>query len=75
MTWRFCILICVALAGCGRLSGGEAVAVVPGSQVQPGLASCLASIGRADVAREPDAPLSNGETEALLTCISERAAS
>lgn len=75
MTRCFCILICVALAGCGRLSGGEAVAIVPGSQVQPGLASCLATIGRADVALNPDAPLSDGETAALLGCVSERAAS
>lgn len=75
MTRCLCILMCVALAGCGRLSGGEAPAVVPGSQVQPGLASCLASIGRADVARDPEAPLSNDETSGLLTCVAQRAAS
>lgn len=69
MTLRALVLL--ALAGCSG-PGGASIAV-DGSRVQSGLASCLATIGRADVAIDPGGPLDDGETEAFLTCVSDRA--
>ena len=63
---------CALLAGCNAVTSGRSVAVAD-STVQPGLASCLATIGRADVAVDPAAPMSTGEIEALLGCTAERA--
>ena len=60
-----------AVAGCNP--GGTGPRVV-GSQVQPGLAVCLATIGRADVAAVPEAPMSDAEIAALVDCTAERAA-
>ncbi|WP_179378248.1 hypothetical protein [Jannaschia marina] len=68
------LLLAGALAGCNAL-GGPRSAAVPGAEVQPGLASCLASIGRADVAVDPDAPMSAAEIDALVGCTAERAGS
>ncbi|CTQ48995.1 hypothetical protein [Jannaschia donghaensis] len=66
-------LAVLVLAGCNAVGGtGRSVAVAD-SQVQPGLASCLATIGRADVAVVPDAPMSDAEIEALLSCTADRA--
>ena len=63
----------VALAGCNAGgSGGPSIAVAD-SQVEPGLASCLATIGRADVAVDPAAPMSDAEISELLDCTAERA--
>ncbi|TFL19422.1 hypothetical protein [Jannaschia formosa] len=41
--------------------------------VTPGLASCATAIGRPDLAVDPDAPMSQAEIEALLTCTAARA--
>ncbi|MCK0168142.1 hypothetical protein MWU52_11310 [Jannaschia sp. S6380] len=59
----------VLLTGCQP--GGRAL--VAGEGVTPGLASCLASIGRPDVAADPDAPMSEAEIAGLLACTSDRA--
>ena len=65
------LLPLLALAGC-QATGPQAVPfAAPG--VEPGLAVCLAAIGRADVAAAPDAPMSNGEIAGLLACTSQRA--
>lgn len=62
------------LTACNPLASGEGRSItVADSEVQPGLASCLATIGRPDVAVDPDAPLNNAEIEALLGCTTERA--
>lgn len=69
------LVCCVVVSACNPLAGGgraPSIAVAD-SAVQPGLASCLATIGRADVAVDPDAPMSNAEIEALLGCTADRA--
>lgn len=65
------LVLCAALTGC-NVAGGSRVSVAD-ETVQPGLASCLTAIGRADVAADPDAPMSNAEIGALLDCTSDRA--
>ena len=64
-------LVLCAVAGCTPTG---ATPRVVGSQVQPGLAVCLATIGRADVAVVPEAPMSDAEIAALVDCTAERAA-
>lgn len=72
MTARFLLLACaVLITGC-NVAGGGGVAFT-GSEVQPGLASCLFAINRPDVAAEPDAPMSLTEIAALVNCTAERA--
>lgn len=66
-----CIL---ALAGCGFGGGDAPEVIVAADEVTPGLASCLSAIGRADVAADPDAPMSTAEIAGLIECTSERAA-
>lgn len=73
MTRGILLISMFALSGCNALSGPTDSITVPDSQVQPGLASCLATIGRADVAVAPDAPMTTAEITALLACTSERA--
>ncbi|SFJ38995.1 hypothetical protein [Jannaschia pohangensis] len=62
------------LAGC--IGGGEtgtSQALATGDGVAPGHASCLAAIGRPDVAMDPEAELTKTEITEFLACISERA--
>ncbi|CTQ31388.1 hypothetical protein [Jannaschia rubra] len=59
------------LAGC--VADGPRPAFTAGDGVTPGLASCLSAIGRADVAADPEAPMSAVEIQGLLTCTAERA--
>ncbi len=66
------LLTCCVLPGCNPIGGDRSIAVAD-SAVQPGLASCLASIGRGDVAVEPGADMSPAEIEALVECTAERA--
>lgn len=74
MTRVVLLMCCVAVSACNPLAAGRAPSIaVADSAVQPGLASCLATIGRADVAVDPDAPMSNAEIEALLGCTADRA--
>lgn len=71
MTRGAILLVLSVLTGC-NVAGGNRVSVADGS-VQPGLASCLTAIGRADVAVDPDAPMNDAEIGALLTCTADRA--
>ena len=59
----------LALSACNQATA-PAVSV---SEVQPGLASCLAAIDRPDVAADPDAAMSPAEIEALVDCTADRA--
>lgn len=65
------MLLPFALAGCQ--AGAPAVVPFAAPGVEPGLAVCLAAIGRADVAASPDAPMSRGEIAGLVACTAERA--
>jgi hypothetical protein len=49
------------------------VSALASEEVSPGLASCLLSIDRPDVARDPGAAMSQTEIEALVTCTARRA--
>ena len=63
---------CVAQGGAG---GTPSAADFVGQDiaVTPGLASCATSIGRPDLATNPDAPMSTQEIEALIACAAARA--
>lgn len=68
------LLLVAALAACN--AGGTVRPTDPAvfdAAASAGLASCLGAIGRADVAADPSAPMSQGEIEALLRCTSDRA--
>lgn len=60
----------LAVSACNIADGGPTLAVI---EVQPGLASCLVAIDRADVVADSDAAMSAAEIEALVGCTAERA--
>ncbi|MEL6587327.1 MAG: hypothetical protein AAFY65_13750 [Pseudomonadota bacterium] len=75
MTGRaIALLLPVLCAGCNLGEGGGGVTTtVENAAVEPGHASCLAAIGRADVALDPTADMSTEEIDAFVRCIGERA--
>ncbi|MEM7641874.1 MAG: hypothetical protein AAF366_05045 [Pseudomonadota bacterium] len=75
---RVLLLLVLPLAACNAANPAYEARVMAladaNEEVSPGLASCLLSIGRPDVALDPAAEMSPQEIEQLILCTAERAA-
>jgi hypothetical protein len=74
------LLLAPALAACVPVTGSPAyerrvlTLASQSDEVSPGLASCLLSIDRPDLAADPHGRMSGAEIRALVACTAERAA-